>query len=104
MRLQTEVSSNPCLSYASGVCYWKCNSLAPSDVQERLACLIVAHNLGDAVIQSRFLALLAAAGYARNYLVWTRPQVAFLFEDVPDCRIVCSQFPIGTDKQFGVRA
>lgn len=64
----------------------------------------MAHNLGDAVIQSRFIRLLSAAGYARNYLVWTRPQVAFLFDDIPNCHLVCSQFPIGTDKQFGVRS
>jgi heptosyltransferase-3 len=68
---------------------------------ETLACLIVAHNLGDAVIQSSFLKSLAASGYASGYLVWTRPQVAFLFEDVADCELICSQFPVGTSKQFG---
>jgi heptosyltransferase-3 len=68
---------------------------------ERLACLIVAHNLGDAVIQSSFLKSLAASRYAASYLVWTRPQVAFLFEDIADCELICSQFPVGTSKQFG---
>lgn len=61
----------------------------------------MAHNLGDAVIQSAFMKSLVAGGYARSYLVWTRPQAAFLFKDIPDCQIVCSQFPIGTNKQFG---
>ena len=68
---------------------------------QRLACLIVARNLGDAVIQSCFLEALAARGYAREYLVWTRPQVAFLFRDIVNCEVVCSQFPVGTTKQFG---
>ena len=69
--------------------------------REALVCLIVAHNLGDAVIQSNFLKRLAAHNYARRYLVWTRPQVAFLFEHIADCEVVSSQFPIGTSKQFG---
>lgn len=68
---------------------------------QRLACLIVGRNLGDAAIQSCFLKALAARGYARKYLVWTRPQVAFLFRDIADCEVVCSQFPVGTTKQFG---
>ena len=68
---------------------------------QRLACLIVGRNLGDAAIQSCFLKALAARGYAREYLVWTRPQVAFLFRDIADCEVVCSQFPVGTTKQFG---
>ncbi len=42
-----------------------------------------------------------ASGYARQYIVWTRPQVAFLFEQIPDCEVICSQFPVGTNKQFG---
>ncbi len=71
---------------------------------EALACLIVAHNLGDAVLQSSFLKSLVARGYAGSYLVWVRPQAAFLFEDIAGCRIVCSQFPVGTNKQFGGRA
>lgn len=68
---------------------------------ENLACLIVARNLGDAVIQSEFLRKLARSGYAREYVVWTRPQVAFLFEGVPNCEVICSQFPVGTTKDFG---
>lgn len=70
---------------------------------ERLACFVIAHNLGDAVIQSGLVKRLVAGGYAQRYLVWTRPQVAFLFSDIPGCEIVGSQFPIGTDKQFGFR-
>ena len=71
---------------------------------ERLACLICARNLGDAAIQSGFLRRLADRGYARQYLVWTRPQVAFLFEQIPGCEVIGSQFPVGTNKQFGVSA
>ena len=69
--------------------------------RERLACVVVAHNLGDAVIQSGFVRALVASGYAERYLVWTRPQVAFLFGDLPGCELICSQFPIGTAKQMG---
>lgn len=69
--------------------------------RERLACLVVAHNLGDAVIQSGLMRDLVASGYADSYLVWTRPQVAFLFENLPGCEVICSQFPVGTSKQMG---
>lgn len=68
--------------------------------QPGLACLIVARNLGDAAIQSGFLDALAGRGYAKRYIAWVRPQVAFLFEGIPDCEVVCSQFPVGTAKQF----
>jgi len=71
---------------------------------EPLACLICARNLGDAAIQSGFLRQLAARGYAQRYLVWTRPQIAFLFEQIPACEVVGSQFPVGTNKQFGLSA
>ncbi len=71
------------------------------ETAEPLACLVVARNLGDAVIHSIFLKALSARGYASRYLVWTRPQMAFLFEDIADCEIICSQFPVGTNKQFG---
>lgn len=71
---------------------------------ERLACLIAGRNLGDIAIHSVFLRKLAARRFAEQYLVWTRPQTAFLFADIPRCRIVCSQFPVGTSKQFGLAA
>jgi len=64
------------------------------------ACLIVARNLGDAVIQSLFFRDLIARGFAKRYVVWTRPQVAFLYEGLPECEVVTSQFPVGTSKQF----
>lgn len=70
---------------------------------EKLVCLIVARNLGDAVIQSAFLKKLATNGYAKNYVAWVRPQVAFLFNDIPGCQVVCSQFPVGTAKNFGLK-
>ena len=70
---------------------------------ERLACLIVARQLGDAAIQAGFLRALIVRGYAEKYLVWTRPHFAFLFADLPECSVVCSQFPVGTTKHFNVR-
>lgn len=69
---------------------------------EDLACLIAARNLGDIVVQSDFLRKLVARNFARRYLVWTRPQMGFLFSDIPNCGVICSQFPVGTTKQFGV--
>lgn len=66
------------------------------------ACFIVGRNLGDAVIQSSLVARLAESGYARELIVWTRPQVAFLFERIPGCSVIVSQFPLGTTKQFGI--
>ena len=67
---------------------------------ERLACLILGRNLGDIVVQSGFVNRLVAANYAQRYLIWTRPQLAFLFKNMRDCTVVCSQFPVGTTKQF----
>jgi len=71
---------------------------------ERLACLIVARYLGDGVIQSNFLRRLVERRYAQRYIVWTRPQMAFFFEDIAGCVVVSSQFPIATIKQFRMRA
>lgn len=69
-----------------------------------LACLIAGRNLGDIVVLSGFLRRLAARNYAKRYLVWTRPELAFLFSDIPDCAVICSQFPVGTAKRFDLRA
>lgn len=66
----------------------------------KLACLIVGRNLGDAVIQSKFMRKLIESGYADRYVVWTRPQVSFLYASLPDCTVITSPFPIGTNKQF----
>jgi heptosyltransferase-3 len=71
---------------------------------ERLACFIAGRNLGDIVVQSEFVRNLVARGYAKKFLIWTRPQLAFLFEDIQDCEVICTQFPVGTAKQFGVVA
>jgi heptosyltransferase-3 len=70
---------------------------------ERLACLIAGRNLGDIVMACRFLQLLNASGYARQYVVWTRPQLAFLFAGLADCQVIGSEFPVGTSKNFGWR-
>lgn len=69
--------------------------------KQRLACLIAARNYGDTVVASVFLRRLVLREFADRYLVWTRPQMAFLFKDVPDCEVMVSAFPVGTAKQFG---
>ena len=73
----------------------------PKDSEpENLACLIAGRNLGDIVVHSEFFRRLASRNYAKRYIVWTRPQLAFLFLDIPNCEVICSQFPVGTAKQF----
>ena len=71
--------------------------------RERLVCLIAGRNFGDNIIWSDLLRELVAAGYAQSYVVWTRPQTACMYQGIDDCEIVCSSFPVGTNKQFGVR-
>ena len=68
--------------------------------QYETACLIIGRNLGDAVIQSQFFNELIRRKFAKRYIVWTRPQVAFLFESIPECTVITSPFPVGTSKQF----
>lgn len=65
-----------------------------------LACLISARNLGDAVGHAQALEQLAARRYARRFLVWTKPESAFLFEKISDCDVVTCRFPIGTATRF----
>jgi len=69
--------------------------------RQRLACLIAARNLGDTVVVSAFFRRLVRRRLAEKYLVWTRPQLEFLFRDIPDCDIITSSFPVGTSKNFG---
>lgn len=76
----------------------------PTTKNIELACLIVARNFGDAAIQSGFLKSLIERRYARRYVVWTRPQFAFFFQIDGGCEVVCSQFPVGTRKKFGLGA
>jgi hypothetical protein len=64
----------------------------------RLACLVIGRILGVAVIQSLFVRELIRRGLAQRCVIWTRPQVAFLFEDLRDCKVVASPFPVGTSK------
>ena len=68
--------------------------------QHETVCLIIGRNLGDAVIQSQFFHELIQRKFAKRYIVWTRPQVAFLFENLPECTVITSPFPVGTSKQF----
>ncbi len=78
--------------------------MTDKEIQPDLVCLIAGRNLGDIVVLSGFLNRLVARNYAKRYLVWTRPELAFLFADIPDCEVICSQFPVGTTKQFDLGA
>jgi heptosyltransferase III len=71
--------------------------------KERLACIVCGRNLGDIVIASTFVTSLISRGYAEKYIVWTRPQMRFLFEQLADCEVVSSPFPVGTTKHFDFR-
>jgi heptosyltransferase III len=66
-------------------------------------CLISARNLGDAVIHARFLRRLIEYGYAKEYLVWTFPQAKFLFDALPTCTVMTSDFPMGSTMRKFVR-
>lgn len=68
----------------------------------RLACLISARNLGDAAAHSSVLAELAARRFAEAYLVWTKPALAFLFEDIAGCEVLTSPLPVGSGNAFRV--
>ncbi len=73
-------------------------------IPPRVLCFITPRNLGDITLGSTFFRELAACEYADEYIVWTRPGTAFLFDDIPGCRVVMSNFPIGTSKNFGAAA
>jgi heptosyltransferase-3 len=79
------------------------SQLSCSQPLEKRACFLVARNLGDAVIQFRFIEQLVNREYADKYIIWTRPQVAFLYKKLPRCEVIESSFPVGTDKQFGLK-
>lgn len=67
-----------------------------------LACLIASRNLGDIVMWSGLMRQLTAADYAERFIVWTRPMMACLFEELPRCEVICSSFPVGTGMRFGL--
>lgn len=69
-----------------------------------LALVLDGRNLGDSVLCSRFVRRLAERRFARRYLVWTRPPSSFLFESLPDCDVVQSEFPMGTAKRLDARS
>jgi heptosyltransferase-3 len=71
--------------------------------REPLACLIAGRNLGDIVMWSGLIRQLIAAGYAERYMVWTRPKMVCMFQDLPQCEVLCSAFPMGTGMRFGAR-
>ncbi|HSI48433.1 MAG TPA: glycosyltransferase family 9 protein [Ideonella sp.] len=61
-------------------------------------CLIAARNLGDITIVSTYFRQLVEQGLADRYVVWTRPATAFLFDGLPNCKLVRSDFPVGTGR------
>lgn len=69
----------------------------------KTACLIIGRNFGDAVILSRHIEYLSGSGFADRIIIWTRPRLAFLFDSIPHCQTIVSEFPLGTSKNFGVK-
>ncbi len=67
-----------------------------------IGCLIVARNLGDAAMTARVAQSLIESGRFSRLVVWTFPQARFLFDALPGCRVVVSDFPMGaTLRHFG---
>ena len=58
-------------------------------------CFLSARNLGDAVMHADFIRRLQRIGRAERWIVWTFAQARFLFEDLRDTEIICSDFPMG---------
>jgi heptosyltransferase-3 len=69
-----------------------------------LACVINGRNLGDAVIQSRSVRNLLDNGFARQVLIWTRPESVDAYRNVPEVEVVTSPFPVGTNRAFRMAA
>lgn len=66
-------------------------------------CFISARNLGDAVLHAEFLKRLRYANKTNRLIVWTFEQARFLFEDLPNTKIVCSDFPMGASRRAFLR-
>jgi heptosyltransferase III len=66
-----------------------------------LVCFISARNLGDAVIHADFIKKLNSLNYTNRWIIWTFPQAIFVFDEIKNCDIICSSFPMGaTIKNF----
>lgn len=59
------------------------------------ACIIVARNIGDAIIQSIYIEKIISSKTYNNVIIWCRPSVAYLFTNIAGCKVVTSDFPIG---------
>jgi heptosyltransferase III len=70
---------------------------------KKLLCFISARNLGDAVVHACFLKKLIELAPEKPTIVWTFPQAKFLFENLSNCRVVCSDFPMGASMQSFLR-
>jgi ADP-heptose:LPS heptosyltransferase len=66
-------------------------------------CFISARNLGDAVMHASFLKQLIEARSVQPSIVWTFPQARFLFEHLPNCQIISSDFPMGASMKSFLR-
>lgn len=77
-----------CSHHRKNVTLKKCKTL----------CLISGRNLGDITISSIYFRQLVESNCADHYLVWTRPSTSFLFEDLYNCKIITSDFPVGTTR------
>jgi heptosyltransferase III len=66
-----------------------------SSEKKQTLCFISARNLGDAVIHACFLKKLIALNPSQITTVWTFAQAKFLFENLPNCQVICSDFPMG---------
>lgn len=66
-------------------------------------CVISARNLGDATLHSSVLLELSKRNYSENFLVWTKPEMRFLFEEIPGCEVITSPFPLGTGFNFRLK-
>ena len=58
-------------------------------------CIISARNLGDAAMHALQLKQIESCNPHIQLIIWTFPQAAFLFEDLPNSEIICSDFPMG---------
>lgn len=70
---------------------------------KNICCLISCRNLGDALIQSSVIKKLIDENLFDHLIVWTRPELSFLFEDINKCTIYCSDFPVNIRWFFKIK-
>jgi len=60
--------------------------------KKKIVCVISLRNLGDIVIQSRFISVLAKSVEDTEWIIWTRNEGVFYFEGIPNSTIFTSTF------------